>query len=77
MKKSVYIMFTQRTKYKAANSRGGSGYVEGVSWFLGFLVSWLLGFKVSEFQGVKNPLMFLEDLGSILPDSHCMFSGRS
>ena len=44
-----------------------------------FLVFWFLGFKVSKFLGFKvsNTIScFLKEFGSILPNLHCMFSGR-
>ena len=41
-----------------------------VSKILGFLVSRILGFLVSEIQ---EPLMFLKDVLSILPNYHFMF----
>ena len=59
-------------------------YVEGcwgfpylkIKKFLGFLVSRILGFLVSEFLVFKdspNPLMFVKDICSVLPNVHFMF----
>ena len=47
-----------------------------VATFLGFLVSLFQSFLVSLSQGFKNPLMFLKDIGSIVPNYHFMFFGR-
>ena len=47
-----------------------------VPWFLGFKESWFLGFRVCWFLGLKdpqNPLMFLKDIWSILPNFHSVF----
>ena len=47
-----------------------------VSSFLCLLATWLQIFKVSEFNGLTNPLMFLEDIGSISSNLNFIFSGR-